>query len=146
MTNLEKDAIVQKLGKTKEFIENFGKFLNEITELTKVEFMLKKESMKELTEDQFDEQFKLVKNHLDDNASFNGYMFETYGPELAFVKTMVDKNRVVTIIEGDSDLKDEEGNEITAMYYVTGFHWVNRIGYLILENPHTEDFQVTLNW
>ena len=35
--------------------------------------------MKQLTEEQFDNQFELVPNTLDDNASFDGFMYETFG-------------------------------------------------------------------
>ena len=40
----------------------------------------------ELTFDEWCEQYKPIKNHIDTNASFDGEMFETYGDEVAFVK------------------------------------------------------------
>ena len=75
-----------------------------------------------LTEEQFEEQFTLVENHLDDNASFDGAMFETYGEELEYVRMKAQNTRSVwTIVEGDDD----------TMYYSSGMRFVNRIGYLI---------------
>ena len=106
---------------------------------------------KQLTEDQFDEQFELLTNHIDDNASFNGNMFETFGEELGFVKKMIDENRVVTIIETDGDpdfdydKAFDEGLETPLdMCYVSGYHYVNRIGYLITKEPITFEFEVIL--
>ncbi len=76
--------------------------------------------MKQLTEEEFYELVELEDNHLDVNSSFDGKMFETFGPELEYVKSKIKENKVITIIEGD------EG-----MYYVSGFHYVNRLGYLV---------------
>jgi hypothetical protein len=58
----------------------------------------------QLTEDEWFEQFKPIPNYLDDNASFHdgehGYMFETYGDELEFVKpkTVIGYGHIVTEI------------------------------------------------
>jgi hypothetical protein len=102
--------------------------------------------MIKLTEEQFDEQFTPVQNHIDDNASFDGCMFETYGEELEYVKQMAEQNRVVTIIEGDDEHKNDSGESVACMYYITGYHLVNRIGFLILDKPYTEEFEVKLEW
>lgn len=75
----------------------------------------------DVTEDNFDEVFSPQKNHIDDNASFNEQMYETFGAELDFVREQ-DPRNVWTIIEA-------EGN----MYYSAGVHYVNRIGYLVCE-------------
>ncbi len=107
--------------------------------------------MKLLTEDQFDEQFDLLTNHIDINASFNGQMFETFGEELEFVLEMAKQNRVVTILETEGDPNfdydkafDEGLDTPLDMCYVSGMHFVNRIGYLITKEPITEEFEVEL--
>jgi hypothetical protein len=101
----------------------------------------------QLTEEQFDEQFELIENHIDDNASFNGCMFETYGDEIDFVLEMAKENRVITIIESDCEEDINDSGEVNAcMYYVSGYHFVNRIGYLITKEPITEEFEVKLEW
>jgi len=41
----------------------------------------------EMTEDEWFETYKPIKNHIDVNASFDGHMFETYGDEVEFVKS-----------------------------------------------------------
>ncbi len=67
-------------------------------------------------------------NHLDPKgASYDGCMYETYGTELIYVKAVAEAQpgRVHTIIEGD------EGGE----YLVWGYHYVNRIGYLVSFAP-----------
>lgn len=80
-----------------------------------------------LSENEFYKQYNLIKNHIDDNAPFDGRMFETYGKELDYIHEMVKnpetQHKVWTIIEGDGD----------ALFYSSGYHIVNRIGYLITE-------------
>ena len=82
-----------------------------------------------MTYDEFIDTYKPVTNHLDDNAAFDGWMFETYGVENDYVNTInkTDACRVWTII-------DSEGLAIIA-----GKHWVNRIGYLITEIPWEDE-------
>ncbi len=78
----------------------------------------------QLTEEQWFEQFKPIPNHIDDNASFNdgehGYMFETYGEELEFIKAQ-EPNRIWTYSDGDDG----------GAYICDGYHIVNRIGYFV---------------
>ena len=79
----------------------------------------------ELSEDEFDRQYPLLKNHLNPNASWvygegPGCLFETYGDELAFVRQQ-DPSTVWTLVDGD------DGDQ----YLLSGFHFVNRIGYLV---------------
>lgn len=100
---------------------------------------------RKLTEEQFDGYFNLIENHIDLNASFNNKMFETFGLELLFVKEMAQQNRVITIIETDGDELDEDGDTIPNMYYVSGMHHVNRIGYLISEEPLTFEFECKID-
>lgn len=100
--------------------------------------------MKQLTEEQFDNQFQLIPNHIDDNASFDGNMFETFDDELTFVRQMAKENRVITIIEGDEDVENEFGEPTLDMFYVSGMHLVNRIGYLVTKEPIIEEFEVKL--
>lgn len=69
-----------------------------------------------------DENFTFVKNHLDDNASLDGVMFETYGEELQHVLEQ-NEDQVWTYAE------DDNGD----LCIMSGFHVVNRIGYLISE-------------
>jgi hypothetical protein len=67
------------------------------------------------------------KNQIDPNASFNGFMFETYGPELQYVKGMPD-NQIWTLIEEDGK-----------MFLCPGYRFVNRFGYMICTIPFTFD-------
>ena len=100
---------------------------------------------KDITEEQFDGYFNLIDNHINDNASFDGKMFETYGLELECVIEMAKQNRVITIIESDGDEVDDEGDLIPNMYYVSGMHHVNRIGYLITEEPIGFEFECLID-
>ena len=103
------------------------------------------EAIKTITEDQFYEQFTPQKNHLDDNASFDECMFETYGEEMEYVIKMSKKNQVVTILECDGEETDEEGYLIPLMYYASGLHLVNRLGFLIVDKPIKEEFEVLID-
>ena len=77
----------------------------------------------QLTEEEFFEKFRPIKNTLGDGeASFNGTMFETYGVELEKVRA-ADPRCVWTFVSGDGDA------------IVAGFHFVNRMGYFITEVP-----------
>ena len=103
-------------------------------------------AFRNLTEEQFDGYFNLVDNHIDDNAAFDGKMFETYGDELAFVQEMAKQNRVITIIESDEGCEeDEDGFTLPNMYYVSGMHFVNRIGYLVTEQPIDFEFECLID-
>jgi hypothetical protein len=90
----------------------------------------------EITEDNFDEIFKPQINHLDNNASFDGCMYETFGEEVDYVFSLANTTkRVWTIVEGDDD----------TLFYCAGFHYVNRIGFLVCEVEYEdgqEDIQL----
>ena len=107
------------------------------------------------TEEEFHTKFKVKRNHIDKNACFDGCMYETFGKELAYVYKMIKKNRVVTIIEGDNEEKeitffDSKGvkvNDIittSTFCYLTGFHYVNRCGYFVLDKPYEYEFEVNI--
>jgi hypothetical protein len=92
----------------------------------------------EITEDDFDMQYPLLTNHLNPNASWafddgRGCLFETYGQELAFIRRQ-DLRTVWTLVDGD------DGD----LYVLSGFHYVNRIGYLVstVPVPDETDIQV----
>jgi len=73
------------------------------------------------------EKYKPIQNDVTnegEDAPFNGTMFETYGPELQRVQNTNEKY-VWTYVTGD-DNQD---------IIVAGFHFVNRMGYFITENP-----------
>ena len=90
--------------------------------------------MKQITEDKFDENFTPVENHLDDNASWDNCMFETYGEEEDYVREQ-DNNNIWTIVEGDND----------TIFIESGFHIVNRMGYLITKEKWIEDTNVFID-
>ena len=86
----------------------------------------------ELSEDEFDAQHTLRTNHLNPDAGWAkgesaGCLFETYGQELAFVRSQ-DPRAVWTLLDGD------DGDQ----YLRSGLHLVNRIGYLVSTVPVPE--------
>jgi hypothetical protein len=84
----------------------------------------------EISWDEFEAQFGPKKNHLDDNASLDGVMFETFGGELDYVLEIAKENpeRVWTYAEGDEDV-----------FLTNGLHFVNRLGYVVTERPATSN-------
>jgi len=88
---------------------------------------------KENTIDDFYNKYTLVENHLTNYGSFENKMFETYDKELEFVRSC-DPKRIWTVIDCDGWFG------VTA-----GYHWVNRIGYLITEEEwKTDDEEFTI--
>ena len=94
----------------------------------------------ELTQEEWFDKFKPIPNHIDDNASFsdgdNGYMFETYGEELDFVKSH-QSNRIWTYCDNDFG-----GTSI-----FQGMRIVNRIGYFVTSVPFdaNKDYQIQIS-
>jgi hypothetical protein len=86
----------------------------------------------DLSEDAFAAQYPLRTNHLNPTAGWAcgeaaGCLFETFGEELAFVRRQ-DPRTVWTLIDGD------DGDQ----YLQSGFHVVNRLGYLVSTVPVPE--------
>lgn len=96
--------------------------------------------MHTLTENNFVERFMPQVNTLDDNASFDfgrgGCLYETYGRDLAAVRA-ADPAHIWTVLESDGE-----------MFIASGFHFVNRLGYLLTEVPVPagEDYIVELDF
>ena len=84
--------------------------------------------MKTINDEDFANQFRPIKNPHNKNASWDGSMFETYGVELNFVKNQP-ATTIWTVLDNGS--------------VISGFHYVDRVGYLVTENPWTEDTEVS---
>jgi len=88
----------------------------------------------EMDFDTWVDTYKPMKNPLDPYASFDGYMFETYGDEVALVKNQ-DPNRIWMYGDGD----DGEG------HIWSGWGYINRLGYFITTIPFADDTDVQVN-
>ena len=97
--------------------------------------ILKPKTEFSMTEDEFYEKYTPVKNHLDNNASFDGCMFETYGKECDHILTLAQdpqkKRTVWTILDTDGNL-----------YFVNDYHYVNRLGYLVTTEQFPEGVEI----
>ncbi len=80
--------------------------------------------------DKFEEQFRPIKNHF--SKTSDDVMFETYGQEVEFVQKQ-DPRYVWTYVQGD-----------LSMLLVSGYHYVNRLGYYVTEVPWDEDKDYTV--
>lgn len=79
---------------------------------------------KELNYDDFLEKYTPLNNHFCKTAAHDGTMFETFGHELDFVRAC-DPQHVWTLIDNND-----------GWYGISaGLHSVNRIGYIITEEP-----------
>ena len=90
--------------------------------------------MKKITEEELD-LIEFVFNPANDTIdpqqySWGGCLFETYGDDLAYVISVAksEPERVVTILDSEDD----------DMVVATGYHIVNRQGYLITQLPQEE--------
>jgi len=68
----------------------------------------------------------------EDICSFGGCMYETFGEELEYVRNQP-TNRIWTII-------DEEDK----LFFIAGFHIVNRLGYLITDEEWSDEYETYL--
>jgi hypothetical protein len=97
------------------------------------------QSFVELTEDEFATRYALVRNHFSRGAirtydDGQECLFDTYGPELEFVRQQ-DPRRVWTLMDGgDGD-----------MCIRSGFHFTNRLGYLVSTAPVPEGVRVAVS-
>lgn len=83
-----------------------------------------------ITEDVFYDTYHPIPNYLDKNASWDGCMFETYGEEFLYVLEILktEPRRIWTILEAEGEF-----------FISSGFHHVNRFGYLITAIPCIEE-------
>ena len=91
------------------------------------------ETATELSEEEFDALFPLLPNRLNPHAAWTdssgtGHLFETHGDELAFVGRQ-DPRTAWTLVDS------EDGS----LQLLSGFHVVNRIGYLVSSVPLPSD-------
>lgn len=90
----------------------------------------------ELLECEFVAIYQPVANHLNPHASFAwglgyGTLFETFGGELDYVRSQP-IGHVWTLVSGDGDA------------ILSGFHFVNRVGYFICRSPVPPDILLSV--
>jgi hypothetical protein len=89
----------------------------------------------ELDYDEWFDTYKPIPNNIDKNASFSdgerGYMFETYGAEVEFVKK-AHPDHIWMYGDGDDG----------GTYIWSGWGFVNRLGYFITEVPCPPDTDI----
>ncbi len=94
---------------------------------------------KQMTIDNFYEKYnpefnqvllKDAKCNPEDMSSFGGCMYETFGKEVEYVKQKPNKN-IWTIVD----------NEDGELIIIAGFHFVNRLGYLITPESWEDEYE-----
>ncbi|PKV50859.1 hypothetical protein ATE84_2927 [Aquimarina sp. MAR_2010_214] len=81
-----------------------------------------------IRDEDFWEVFHPKQNHLVEDTSWGGFMFETSEEELDYILSQKPEH-IWTILEGD-----------TMIIISSGYHLVNRIGYLITKKPIPDGF------
>jgi hypothetical protein len=79
--------------------------------------------VKKMRIEDFESAYCPIENHIDDNSSLDGTMFETYGAELDYVKAQ-EPSCIWTYCDEDEGL-----------FIKSGYHLANRLGHVITKNP-----------
>lgn len=82
----------------------------------------------------FVKEYKPIKNKVK-GASIDGYMFETFGDELEDLKAKAKKLGKGSGLHIWSLIDNNDGKD---WYLINGWHWVNRLGYIITKIPWKE--------
>lgn len=82
---------------------------------------------------EFIEKFQPMQNQVNDNAPFDGTMYETFGEELEYIKNYQLPECIWTILDCDG-----------ALIVSNGFHFVNRFGYIITQVPAESGLDYTI--
>jgi hypothetical protein len=85
-----------------------------------------------ISEYEFASVYQPISNHLDRSAPFNfgsleGTLFETFGNDLAFVKSQA-RQMIWTLLATEGHVT-----------IFSGYHFVNRIGYFVCRKPVESD-------
>jgi hypothetical protein len=94
------------------------------------------QTFEKISEEQLDARYQFQPNHLNPNASWTynddpGCLFETFGEELEFVRGQNPRTIWTLVDSGDGDV-----------YLESGYHHVNRIGYLLSTEPVPAGVQI----
>jgi len=82
-------------------------------------------------------KYKPRKNRVSKESPYNGYMFDTHGHDIQFIRDSNIANEFIwTVVDCDNE----------EQYIIPGYHLVNRQGYFMTKIPwKDENLQVNLN-
>lgn len=89
----------------------------------------------QMSEDDWIEKYKPLKNKTTRREECNGWYYETYGKDDEYIRNFPDQNRIWTILSID-------GEE----WIVSGWHYVNRFGYFITKHPLADGETIEVPW
>jgi hypothetical protein len=126
---IQKGGYISESGTQDEIVQSFvDSFIGNYTiGICKVEDLKVHRFDRVLTIDEWVEKYNPIKNHIDENTSFDGCAFETYDEEVEFVQTQNPHNIWTLVNVGDES------------YIVPGFRWIDRDLYFVTEKPFTEE-------
>lgn len=91
--------------------------------------------MTKISFEEFVDQYKPEVNKFDGNASFDGYMFETFGEEEEYAQEKAKVGHTWTLIEDEGE-----------MFITHGYQHVNRLGYFVTKYaPRFDNICVVVN-
>lgn len=82
------------------------------------------------TIEEFNQNFKLIKNYLKERREWDGCFFGKNGDEITYVRSKSRNSQVLTIMR----------NELVTGMIRNG----EEIGYLVVDNPYDSDFRVQI--
>lgn len=90
---------------------------------------------KNMTWDQWEEAFSPKQNTVSNREEYNGWLFETYGEDLEYIKELnadeFKKLHVWTVFDEETD----------GVFCISeGLHWVNAMGYFVTEKAYDPAF------
>lgn len=85
----------------------------------------------DMTTEEFEEKYISITD--EDTGELK--TFETYGEELKYVKKYP-MNKVWTCVDGEGD----------KLYLINGFHYVNRLYYVLSVNPWEPGTEIQVEW
>ena len=88
-----------------------------------------------LSFEEWEDEYKPIRNHIDNHASYEGLMFETCDAEFQYVRSQCKKNIVWSL--QDSEIHD-------GVVICEGLHLANVIGYFITEIPYDPEYNYNI--
>lgn len=134
--NLKKIYVIDGNNSTGE-IEDLAKIIESINSSENNKNRLNTHKILEsneiiISDDEWIDVYKPQNNHINNNREFNGWMYETYGEEAEYIKSMIDSKCVWSIDEGEKN-----GREI--LYYRPLMKWDDQyLGFFVTDVPHND--------
>lgn len=93
---------------------------------------------KQISWEEFEETYRPIQNHISHRQEFNGWLFETYGKDLEYIEGLEANHEKYGAKNVWTIIDDDNGDSVI----ISGYHYVNRQGYIITDIPWEKDFSI----